>query len=93
MYDPISKTVQTVVDMLLENNAKRATKYISDKLVVAAQRKSFGNKIDKRERRIEISLKIGVPNYAEKEFIASCKKAGEPFPVKKVQLKFFPTKK
>jgi len=38
-------------------------------------------------------LTIGRPNYAEREFIKLCKKAGEPFPVKKMQLKFYPKKK
>jgi hypothetical protein len=32
---------------------------------------------------------IGIPNYL-REFIRKCKKAGEPFPVKKIQLKFLP---
>jgi hypothetical protein len=32
---------------------------------------------------------IGKPNYEEREFIKKCKKAGEPFPVKKIQVKFY----
>lgn len=84
--------VTHTVELLLRVEAKRATKYLAHNLVVSAQRKSWGNKFDKRDSRIEIALKIGSPNYEEKEFINSCKKAGEPFPVKKIQLKYFPKK-
>lgn len=44
----------------------------------------------KRARYIEIRLKLGKPNFRERLFIKACKKAGEPFPIKKIQLKFWP---
>lgn len=84
------KWITKPVEMLLRTDSKRATKYISPTEVVSVQRKSYGNKIDRRDQSIELIVKIGKPNYAEREFIRQCKKAGEPFPVKKVQLKEFP---
>lgn len=84
-----------IVSQLLESGAIRATKYISPKEIVRAVRTSYrfnGRKIRKGEN-VEITLTLGKPNYAERLFIKQCQKAGEPFPVKKVQLKFPPQKK
>ena len=69
---------------------RSAVKYISDKEVVKATRRF---KPSKRNTREEVLLTIGRPNYAERKFIKLCKKAGEPFPVKKVQLKLYPDKR
>lgn len=69
----------------------KATKYISPKEIVRATRKTYGKKI--RHGNIEIHLTIGRPNYAEREFIKLCQKAGEPFPIKKIQLKYCNPKK
>ncbi len=88
----IIKATGLVVNAVIESEAHKATKYMSEKMVVNATRRMYLGKIVKGDRSIDISLKIGVPNYLEKEFIKQCKKAGEPFPVKKIQLKF-PVKK
>lgn len=85
----IKRYVGEAVNFLLKNEAKKATKFVSDKFVITATRKAFKGKIDKRSRSIDVVLKIGKPNYAERDFIKKCKKAGESFPVKKIQLKFF----
>ena len=85
MEREVGKTVQA----MLTANARRATKFITDKLVVTASRRLFRGKIVRGSRE-EIVLKIGVPNYREREFIRRCKKAGEKFPVKKIQLQFPP---
>lgn len=69
---------------------KTAVKYISEKLVVRLTRRT---KYSKRNRRNEFVLTVGQPNYLERKFVKDCKKAGEPFPVKKVQIKFYPVKK
>lgn len=63
---------------------KRAVKYVSDKHTIKATRRG---RLDKRGRAIEVLVTIGKPNYAERLFIKDCKKAGEPFPVKKVQVR------
>ena len=79
------------VSALLQNNMVRsATAYYSPKLRVTATR-AF--KPDGRNTRETMSLTYGTPNYAGREFIKACKRSGEPFPVKKVQLKPWPKKR
>lgn len=77
-----------VVEAIINNEAIKATKFISPKLIVRATRKLYGKKIIKNHN-IEITLTIGKPNWAEREFIKLCEKSGEPFPIKKVQLKLY----
>jgi hypothetical protein len=85
--------VRTVVAKLLAYDARRATKVLTPNCVVSAQRVTWGGRIDKRAKSIQIALKIGAPNYHERQFIKDCIKAGEPFPVKKVKLAFFRPRK
>jgi hypothetical protein len=85
--------VEATVAALIGNTARRATKFIAPNYVVSAQRVTWGNRIDKRDKRIQIALKIGTPNYHERQFIKDCVKAGEPFPVKKIKLMFFRPRK
>jgi hypothetical protein len=80
------KAISDLTDILLEGGAVKATKYFSDKLIVRAVRRTYGRKIVKRN--IEIVLTIGKPNYQERAFIKQCKKSGEPFPVKNIQIKW-----
>lgn len=82
--------VGAVVGTLIRTRAYRATKYVNKNRVIKATRR---HKSDKRDRQSEFVVTIGKPNYREREFIKLCRKAGEPFPVKKVQLKFPPTAK
>lgn len=81
-----------VCDAVLQENVVKATEYISPKLIIRAVRKRYGKKIDKRGN-VEIYLTIGRPNYLERIFIKDCQKAGEPFPVKRVQLKVYDPKR
>ena len=64
---------------------KRTTKIISARLIVRATRR--------HPRANEFVLKIGSPNYLERDFIKLCTKAGEPYPIKNVQIKYYPKKK
>ena len=89
-YDVSAATIGKVVRTLLERNARKATAFISPTLTVKASRVLFNKKIYGSERRADIVLTIGEPNYAERRFIQQCKKAGEPLPVKKIQLKAVP---
>lgn len=75
-----------LTDALLTTGAYKATKYLTAKEVAKATRRRYGGKVAKRGP-LEILFTMGKPNYEEREFIKKCKKAGEPFPVKKVQLK------
>jgi hypothetical protein len=72
------------------NVARSVIKYVNPKLVVKVTRTK---RPDRRDRSESFVLTIGVPNYAERGFVKLCMKAGEPFPVKKVQYKFYPAKK
>lgn len=69
---------------------RMATKVLEPKLVVRLTRRL---KYSKRNQRNEYVLTIGKPNHLEREFIKACIKAKEPFPVKKVQIKFNPVKR
>jgi hypothetical protein len=76
---------------LLNANAKKATLYLSPKLTVKATLLHWGKTIeDRRHTRASIEFTVGVPNFEERLFIRKALKAGEPFPVKKAQLKFLP---
>lgn len=79
---------QEIMKLILSGTITRATQYISPKLIVRAVRRRFDKKIISR-KNAEVILTIGEPNYIERDFIKACKKAGEPFPVKKIQLKLY----
>lgn len=79
--------IDGILATLLRSGAKQATKFVSAKEVIRLTRITYGKrKFD--PRRLEVRIQHGPPNYAEREFIQSCKRAGERFPVRKVQLKF-----
>lgn len=82
-----------LAEVLLLVGAWKVTKYYTDKDVATATRRCYQRKIDKRDNRVEILFKIGRPNFEEREFIKKCKKSGEPFPVKKIQIKYPPKRK
>lgn len=84
------KTYANLAKALIESEAHTATKYISDKYVIRATRRLFKHRKWSARDNVEISFVAGRPNYAARQFIKDCKKAGEPFPVKKIQLKFPP---
>lgn len=86
------KIFSELAEIILEGGAIRATKYYDDHTVVSAQRKLFNNKIYKGDRIVEIIFKVGRPNFAEREFIKNCKKVNEPFPIKKIQMRFLKEK-
>jgi hypothetical protein len=84
------QAVQKVVAALLTNGSKKATLYLSPRVVVSACRRF---KRPARYNYEDFVLKIGRPNYLERQFLCDCKAAGEPFPVRKVQLKAWPVKR
>ena len=88
----ILRAVAQVTEYMLDHSIVKATKFISPKHIVRAVRKQYGKKINTRGN-IEVTLTIGRPNYAEREFIKTLQKAKEPFPVKNVLLKHFVAKK
>ena len=90
---PHSRLHSEVIQALVTSDARTATKYLSDKLVVRATRRLYGKTYRPSKGQLEILLTEGRPNYRERDFIRRCKTAGEPFPVRKVQLKFPPASK
>lgn len=78
----LEQLVQNVVEL---KGCKRATKYVSQELVAKATLKG---KRSKREKRVELAVTIGKPNYAERRMIKTLKKAGVKFPVRNILLKF-----
>ena len=82
--------VSQTVEALIRTNSYRAVKYLDEKTVVSACRK---HKPSKRDTSSDFVLKIGRPNYLERRFVRLCKAAGEPFPVRKVQLQPWPVKR
>lgn len=88
--DERSAVFSKLAECILEGGAYKATKYLSEKLTVKATRKRYkAYKAGWRKGdNVDIIFTVGRPNYEEREFIKQCKKAGEPFPVKKIQLRF-----
>lgn len=68
---------------------RKATKYIDKNLVVKVTLKSYGGKRPRKGSTVDAVLTVGRPNYAERKFIARCRKAGEKLPVRKVQFQHF----
>ena len=84
------KYITLVCDVLLNGDYKSVIKYVTPKFVVKA---TWHQKPNNKNRSESILVTVGQPNYLERKFIKLCEKAGEPFPVKKVQLKYYPKKK
>lgn len=93
MKTPLRAVTQTV-EVLLRADARSVTKVLDPKLVVRATRRLYKGKIRKSKfDPIEVSLHIGRPNYLERAFIKDCKRAGEPFPVRKPQITMPPKRR
>ena len=89
MQIPRSAVSAVVMAVLECPDLRRATKYLDDHTTVKCTRQ---RPFDKRERQETVLVTMGKPNYAERNFIKNCKIVGEPFPVKKIQLKWWPGK-
>jgi hypothetical protein len=79
-----------VIELLLRTECYQTTKYLSPNEVIRATRR---HKPSARARRIEAVLTVGAPNYRERQFIKACLRAGEPFPIKRIQLRPWPRKR
>lgn len=91
MWDAqLARAVAQTVGMALQNKAHRATKYISPTFVVRATQRRLRGKLRKD---VDLVVTAGRPNFIDRQFIKRANKAGEPFPVKKIQLKFPPRRR
>lgn len=70
MYD-------TIINTLIDNNFIKATKFISKDKIIRATRTRYGGKFSKGN--IEITLSIGRPNFAEREYIKKNKEQKFPY--------------
>ncbi len=85
-----SKEIGDVVSCLLAvPHVRRATCYVATNFTVKATRQ---RKADGRNRSATMLVTVGAPNFVERRFIRLATEAGELFPVKKIQLKFWPNK-
>ena len=82
--------LEKAVREALETGCRKATAYISDSMVATATAR---HRPDKRSKRIEFVVKLGAPNFLERRFIRLCKKVGMCFPLRQVQLGWWPKKK
>lgn len=80
----------SVIKALLENDVKKASVFLSEKLVVSACRRF---RASRRATRDDFVIKVGAPNYLERIFIANCSAAGVRLPVRKVQFRPWPKKR
>ena len=86
----IEKAFSKGFGALLDNKIRRATVYLSPTCTVKV---SNVRKVGKRDQYVTLAVTYGKPNYEERLFIKACKKAGEQFPVKKVQFKNWPKRR
>lgn len=77
---------QKLIEAITDSEAIKATAYLSDGLVIKATKRIYKHR--QPTKQTEILVTIGRPNCQERGFIKTCKRAGETFPVKKIQLKF-----
>jgi hypothetical protein len=80
------KAISQVVEAVIEGGAKQAIKYFGPRLVLKAT--FVGKRKNESKMHRSILLTYGSPNSRERQFIKDCKTAGEPFPVRRIQLKF-----
>ncbi len=86
----MDKHVAKVFNALTQNHEiRRATLYLSPKMTIKLTRQGR----DRRSTHHTYLLTIGKPNWRERQHIKVLQKAKEPFPVKKIQLTFYPKKK
>lgn len=70
-----------------DRTLKRATAYETENHVIKLTRQ---RPHDARSRSHTYLLTFGKPNYEQSQFIKACKKAGEKFPIAKLQLQHWP---
>lgn len=81
---PVLRAIQQCSRAVLRQPIYRATKFLDPELVVKVTRP---HKFSRRARSETVLVTVGKPNYAERIFVKRCLEAGEPFPVRKIQLR------
>lgn len=84
------KDIALVMECILSDfECRKATKFVSPDFIVRATRQMKGRRT---ARSTTVIFTFGKPNFRERAFVKACQKSGEPFPVKKISLKFWPSK-
>ena len=86
MKIPRNAIVNVCELVLGKGGARSATKFLSPDMRVTAT-SSYPH--DGRMKTDYCLLTIGKPNYAQRQFVKNCKISGEPFPVRKIQIKWW----
>ena len=76
------KSIKTISKFMAPDSVIRVSRRINP-------RKSKSRAVPQSETFI---VTLGKPNYEARQFIKLCKQAGEPFPVKRPQIKRYPIK-
>jgi len=76
--------------MLGDSTIHTTTLFVEPKWIVRVTRQG---KPDRRDRRATFLVTEGVPNCDAQKFIKQAQRAGEPFPIKKLQYRFYPVLK
>jgi len=83
--------IEAIIELMnTDRGIKTVTKYVSPKDVIRVTRQHPKN--PKRGTSQTYLVSVGKPNYEARQFIKLCKQAGEPFPVKRPQIKRYPIK-
>lgn len=85
--------VKQVVETLIRTDSWKATKYLTDRTIIRATRMRERGRFRDGRQNMQVNLTFGRPNYLEVRFIKDAKKAGEPFPIRQVQLKALPKRR
>jgi hypothetical protein len=84
------KVYAEILDWVISGKASRATKYMAKNHIIRATRTRYANKFG--QGNIEITLSIGKPNFAEREYIKNVL-SKEKFPMQGVVVKLYNPKK
>lgn len=80
-----SSILRAILALIGNNLVKSASVYQAPNLVVTATRRG---KERANSGHLEMVLTIGKPNFRGRAFVKACQEAGEPFPVKKAQVRW-----
>lgn len=86
MKAPRSAFAKAIESVLMHKNIRKAIVYVSPSMVVKATR---FHKPRGRSYQTTLVVTFGTPGYQELAFIKKCKKAGQSFPIRAAQLRFY----
>ena len=85
-----ASVLKAVMALVVNPRVRASACYPHPKLSIVATRRGRGCC---NRGHIEMVVTIGRPNDLGRKFVKDCIKAGEKFPVRKAQLKFYPEKR